>query len=77
MLVARHAVCIGLGIALGHVLTDAAGGVLRSYLYGIESHDLVTSVAMTVVLGTCAMLATAWPVYRVSRSNPAAALRHE
>lgn len=65
----------GAGIVVGLLFALVAGRVLGSLLFGVSATDPVTfGLAAAVFLG-CAMLATAVPALRASRSDPVSALR--
>jgi ABC-type lipoprotein release transport system permease subunit len=51
--------------------------VLRTFLFDLTSSDPVTYVAIVVVLGGAAILASWIPARRASRVDPVVALRAE
>jgi len=63
------------GLLAGLAIAAAAGGVLRSLLYGVTTLDAATFGASAVVLLAAAAFACALPARRASRVNPATALR--
>lgn len=63
------------GLCLGVAAALASGRVLSSLLFGVSSSDLVTFVAVSVVLGTVALLASYLPARRAARTDPMEALR--
>lgn len=65
------------GVALGLPAAVAGARVVRSYLFGVESHDPVTMGVAIVLLLAIAMLAAWVPAHRAARIDPMAALRHE
>ena len=65
------AVVIGLAASFG------AARLLRSQLYGVAPHDIVTFVAVSVVLALVALAACYIPARRASRVDPMVALRSE
>jgi len=68
---------IVLGLLIGLPLTFAAGKVLGSQLYGMNTYNpVVTSVAV-LALGLSAMLASLIPAFRASLISPLDALRVE
>ena len=68
---------IVLGLIIGLPLTFAAGKVLGSQLYGMNTYNpVVTSVAV-LALGLSAMLASLIPAFRASLISPLDALRVE
>jgi putative ABC transport system permease protein len=72
----------GFVLVAGGVLTGLIGAFLLSrmlgnMLYGVGTHDPLTFAAVSVMLGTIAMLATAFPAWRAARVDPVIALRAE
>ncbi len=51
--------------------------MLRSQLFGVAPHDLVTFGAVTLVLSAVAIAACYLPAWRASRVDPMVALRAE
>jgi ABC-type antimicrobial peptide transport system permease subunit len=68
---------IGLGALLGLAAAGAAGRVLASMLFDTSAYDPVTYAGVVAVLGGMALLATARPLRRAVRTDPAAVLRAE
>jgi putative ABC transport system permease protein len=66
---------LGLGIGLAGAL--ALTRFLSSVLYGVRPGDPMTFVAVAVVLGAVASLASFVPAWRATRVDPMVALRHE
>ena len=66
---------VGLGIGLAGALVGAR--LIRSLLYGIAPTDMVTFVAVSVVLTAVALTASYVPARRASRVDPLIALRYE
>jgi ABC-type lipoprotein release transport system permease subunit len=50
---------------------------LRSFLYGLHAYDLLTVLAVAVVLGSCGIAASYLPARRASLTDPMEALRTE
>jgi predicted permease len=73
----QGAMLIVAGIGGGLLGAFAFSKMLNKLLYGVGTHDPVTFVVVPVVLGTVAMLATAFPAWRASRVDPVIALRAE
>ena len=68
-------VAVGLVIGLGSAL--AVSRVLASLLYGVSVTDPLTFVAVAVLLGTVALVASWLPSRRATRVLPAVTLREE
>jgi ABC-type antimicrobial peptide transport system permease subunit len=64
---------IGIGL-LGGVLASRA---LRSMLFGIGENDIVTFIAVPVLLITVVIAACTLPAFRATRIDPTVALRAE
>jgi putative ABC transport system permease protein len=71
---ARLAAC---GVALGVVLTLAAGNVLSSRLYGVSARDWPALAAASTLMLLVALAAAFVPARRATRTDPAATLRQE
>jgi macrolide transport system ATP-binding/permease protein len=67
----------GLGIFAGLVCSVAAATLMRKVLFGIRSWDMPTLVAVAVLLGVSALLASYFPARRAASVNPVEALRAE
>ncbi len=65
------------GVALGLPAAVAGARIVRSYLFGVESHDPVTMGVAVVLLLAIAMLAAWVPARRAAKVDPMVALRHE
>ena len=65
------------GLALGAAGAVAAGRALQSLLFDTTALDAQTFVAVPLVLGGVALVASYLPAYRASRIDPIAALRDE
>jgi ABC-type antimicrobial peptide transport system permease subunit len=68
---------IGIGLAVGGLLTFAFSSLIRSQLYGLQPHDPFTYVSAAMVLAAAACAAGFIPSWRASRVDPMHALRHE
>jgi macrolide transport system ATP-binding/permease protein len=66
-----------LGLVLGLVLCAFALRAMRSVLYGISVYDAPTIVTVVLTLAAVTILATALPVLKISRVDPAQTLREE
>jgi predicted permease len=67
----------GLGLAIGIVGSLALTRFMQSQLFGVESSDPVTLVAVVLVLGAVAFLACWLPARRAAKTSPMVALRYE
>jgi hypothetical protein len=65
------------GLAAGLVLSATAGVLLRSFLFGLSPADPISYGAVAIVLMTAALVATAIPLRRALRVDPAVTLRAE
>ncbi|MGH9897507.1 MAG: FtsX-like permease family protein, partial [Pyrinomonadaceae bacterium] len=78
MLVIRHAVFVlGVGVLLGFAVWSQTVRLLRSYLYGVGTHDISTLIAIPAVLIACGLLASYIPARRASLVDPMTSLRNE
>ena len=68
---------IGMGLVIGLASSVAAAMLMRKLLFGVEAWDAGTLVAVAVVLGVSAMLASFIPARRAAGVNPTEALRAE
>ncbi len=67
----------GVGIFAGLVCSVAVATLMRKVLFGIRSWDMPTLVAVAVLLGASALLASYFPARRAASVNPVEALRAE
>ena len=65
------------GVAIGGPIVWATGRLVRSRLFGVQSHDPVTLVAGIAALATVVLLAAWLPARRAARVDPMVALRCE
>ncbi|HXA49510.1 MAG TPA: FtsX-like permease family protein [Candidatus Acidoferrum sp.] len=77
MVAAGGARVVGLGTVAGMAGAFLLTGLLKSMLFGVEPHDVVTFVAVPCVLGLVAMMAAYLPARRASQVAPADALRSD
>lgn len=68
---------IAIGVALGSVLSLAAGQFLESWLVGVSARDPATFAAVAFVLAGSGALSIIAPAVRAARIDPAVALRNE
>ncbi len=77
-LVLRQGLILALiGIAVGIAGTIATSSLLRSMLFGVQSNDVLTLVAVSIVMCVVALAACAIPAMRAMRVEPVIALRYE
>ncbi len=68
---------VGAGLAVGLVLSIAAGQGLRSVLYRVSPTDPATLIVVTSVLALVAVAAALMPARRATRVNPLEVLRYQ
>jgi len=71
------AMVAALGVGLGIAVTLLSARVLTSMLYGVTAYDVLTYLAVPVVIGAVALLAGAIPAVRAARTDPLVAMRSE
>jgi putative ABC transport system permease protein len=67
---------VGLGTAIGLILTLFSTRGLSALLYGVGAFDPITIVFVTLLLATIALLASYLPALRATRADPMIALSH-
>jgi predicted permease len=77
MILRQGLVLTVIGIGAGVAGTYALTGLLKTLLFGVKPTDAVTFIAVSVVMGTVAMLACMAPAWRATRVDPMVALRYE
>jgi putative ABC transport system permease protein len=65
------------GIGIGVVAALALGRMVTSMIYGVSSRDLITFVAVTMVIIVVSFFASLIPALRATRVDPLAILRDE
>ena len=66
-----------IGIVVGLGCSIPAATLLRGLLFGVQSWDVPTLIAVATLLGVCALLASYLPARRAASVNPVDALRAE
>jgi putative ABC transport system permease protein len=77
MIVARVAVIVGLGIAIGAVLSFWATGFVENLLFGLRPRDPLTLAGAALTLAAIGIAAAWIPARRATRIAPAEVLRVE
>jgi predicted permease len=78
-LVLRHAlILLGIGVALGVIVSIASGKLLSSFLaYKLSGFDILVAVSVAILLALCGLLASYLPARRAAHIDPVVALRTE
>jgi putative ABC transport system permease protein len=76
MVLKQAMILVGLGTAVGLVLSLAVSNVVANILFG-SARDPLTFVAVPLALALVALVASLVPALRASRVDPLAALRHQ
>jgi ABC-type antimicrobial peptide transport system permease subunit len=77
LVLARVSILVGLGIAVGTVVSAWASTFVATLLYDLEPRDPATLVGAAAVLCIVALLAGWLPARRAARVDPAITLRYE
>ncbi|HEY6253269.1 MAG TPA: ABC transporter permease [Candidatus Angelobacter sp.] len=77
MVLRRALLLLLLGLSLGVVLAFSTSRLLRSFLYGVHERDVMTTVAVSLLLCLCGILAAYLPARRAASVDPIEALRTE
>lgn len=77
MVLKEATVLTSLGLAIGIACALAAAKLLRDLLYGVQTWDIPTLVAVAAVLTAAALVASYIPARRAAEVNPMEALRTE
>ncbi len=67
----------GLGLALGLAATVASTRLLTGMLFRVQPNDPVVYLAVAVLLGIAALVASYVPARRASKIDPLTAIRQE
>jgi putative ABC transport system permease protein len=77
LVIGQGLLLVGIGIAVGLAGAFGVSRLLSSLLFGIPSTDLTTFIAVPLVLGSMALLASYLPALRATRVSPISALRQD
>jgi ABC-type antimicrobial peptide transport system permease subunit len=77
MVLRRALLLVGIGFAMGGALAWFATTLARGYIYGVQAHDGLTFLAVTLVLAAASFLAAWLPARRAASVDPILALRSE
>jgi predicted permease len=77
LVVGQGLVLVAIGVGLGLAAAFAVSSMLASMLFGISSRDPITFIAVPLLLGLMAVLASYIPAVRATRVDPMTALRQE
>jgi ABC-type antimicrobial peptide transport system permease subunit len=65
------------GVLIGAVVALALGRVMSNLIFQVRPSDPLTFIAVAVLLGIVAFLASVIPAYRAAKVDPMKALRYE
>ena len=68
---------VAIGVALGLLLSIAAGQFVAALLYGIAPNDPAVMAAVSIKLLLVATIAASGPAWRAARMDPVTVLRAE
>jgi putative ABC transport system permease protein len=77
LILRQQARMILLGSAAGLAMAAALSGVMSSLLYGVKPRDFTTFALSWIILTVIALLASAAPAWRATRTDPCVTLRYE
>ena len=75
LVVRQAAVLAAVGVAIGGAVSLLAGSAMASFVFGVDTSDPTTLLAVAAILITVAVLASLQPAFRAVRLNPVTALR--
>ena len=77
MVLGKGLLLTSIGVALGLAGSLELTRLIRSMLYEVTPHDVVTFAAATVFLAVVALMACFFPARRATKVDPMVALRYE
>ena len=77
MIVRQAARMVTLGVVVGLLASLGVSRLMASMLFGVNSYDPLTFVAVAVILAAVALAACYIPARRAARVDPMVALRYE
>ena len=77
LILVRSMVFVGAGLLIGIAGATAAGRLTGTILAGVSGTDPLTFLAVAVLFGMVAFVASAIPAWRASRIDPMEAVRYE
>jgi predicted permease len=77
MVLRESMIMVVIGVAIGLAAAIAAGRLIATILFGLESNDIWTMAAAIVLMAAVCLLAGYLPARRASRVDPMVALRYE
>jgi putative ABC transport system permease protein len=77
MILRQGGLLIGLGLAIGLVLSIFAGQLVKSFLYNVKPIDIGTYLAVAAVLLVTGSIASFIPAHTASNIEPMEALRED
>lgn len=73
----RGAMLASTGAVIGLILAIVVSGALRSLLYGVGARDLIAFSGATALVMAIALIASFFPAWKASKTDPLSALRHQ
>jgi ABC-type antimicrobial peptide transport system permease subunit len=77
LIMREAATLLGIGLAIGTVLSLASTRAAASLLFGLKPHDPTTMALAAISLTVVAVAASYFPAFRAARIHPTEALREE
>jgi macrolide transport system ATP-binding/permease protein len=73
----RGAALAAAGAIIGLAIAIALSGALRSLLYGVGARDIISFAGGTALVIGIALMASFFPAWKASKTDPLSALRHQ